>query len=66
MATKTKATAKEERLTLGDLESIRLALMHTRVYLRNPGDDQANKMLDKTQAKIERIILGRGHRLQKV
>jgi hypothetical protein len=66
MATKTKAKAKEERLTMGDLESIRLAIMHMRVYLRNPGDEKSDKMLDKTQAKIERMILGRGRRLQKV
>jgi hypothetical protein len=66
MATKTKAKAKEERLTMGDLESIRLAVMHMRVYLRKPGDEKADKMLDKTQAKIERMILGRGRRLQKV
>lgn len=58
--------AKEERLTLRDLESIRLALMFNRIYLKNPGDEAAEKMLDRTQAKVERIIIASGRRLQKV
>jgi hypothetical protein len=62
----TKKKSKEERLTLGELESIRLAVMHMRVYLRKPGDEKCEKMMDRIQAKVERIILGRGRRLQKV
>ena len=56
--------ANAERFTAIELDTIRLAIMHTRVYAKD--DKATDKMLDKLQAKVERFILGRGRKLQKV
>lgn len=56
--------AKAERFTAGELETIRLAIMHTRAYVKD--DKATEKMLDKLQAKVERFIIGRGRKVQEV
>ena len=58
-----KSAKKTERFTLNELDSLRLAVMHTRVYVH---DAKTNKMLDKLQAKVERFIVDRGRKLQAV
>jgi hypothetical protein len=56
--------AKAERFTATELDTIRLAIMHTRAYVKD--DKATEKMLDKLQAKVERFIIGRGRRVQEV
>jgi hypothetical protein len=56
--------AKAERFTALELDQIRLTIMHTRVYAKH--DKEIEKMLDKLQAKVERFIIERGRKLQKV
>ena len=56
--------ANAERFTAVELDTIRLAIMHTRAYTKD--DKATDKMLDKLQAKVERFILGRGRKLQEV
>jgi hypothetical protein len=56
--------ANAERFTAVELDTIRLAIMHTRVYAKD--DKATEKMLDKLQAKVERFIIGRGRKVQEV
>jgi ribosomal protein L30/L7E len=56
--------ANAERFTAVELDTIRLAIMHTRVYVKD--DKATEKMLDKLQAKVERFIIGRGRKVQEV
>lgn len=56
--------AKAERFTALELDTIRLTIMHTRAYTKQ--DKGVKKMLDKLQAKVERFIVERGRKLQKV
>ena len=56
--------AKAERFTAIELDTIRLTIMHTRGYTKH--DKGVEKMLDKLQAKVERFIVERGRKLQKV
>ena len=56
--------AKAERFTTLELDTIRATIMHTRGYTKQ--DKGVEKMLDKLQAKVERFIVERGRKLQKV